>query len=320
MQLTHSFSVPATIDVAWATFMDLREVGECFPGATVTEASGDSFTGQVKVKLGPIAMVYTGVGTFTERDDESHHAVIKAEGKDKRGNGTAGATATIQLSPDGVDHTQVDVTTDLLVTGKPAQFGRGVMQDVSDKLLAQFVSCIEGKLSSGSAPSGSRPAASSGADVESEASKQTAAQGASSGAAASSKPLGTAAMFGATAGADSWEKLSGRDSGSGASSASGTSASASGSASGSASSTTSGSGSGGAATGSGSSSRPAASSPTSAARPAPAAAYGAAGGSDDALDLGAMVLPVLLKTHGREVAIGAVAFIVGWKLARFLPG
>ncbi len=308
MQLTHSFSVPATIDVAWATFMDLREVGECFPGATVTDVSADSFTGQVKVKLGPIAMVYTGTGTFTERDDQSHHALIKAEGKDKRGNGTAGATATIQLSPDGVDATQVDVTTDLLVTGKPAQFGRGVMQDVSDKLLAQFVSCIEGKLSSGSAPSSSRPAASSGADVESGASKQTAAQGASSGAAVSSKPLGTAAMFGATAGADSWEKLSGRDSGSGSASASGTSGS------------TSGSGSGGAATGSASASRPTASSPTPASRPAPAAASGAAGGSDDALDLGATVLPVLLKTHGREVAIGAVGFIVGWKLARFLPG
>ena len=307
MQLTHSFSVPATIDVAWATFMDLREVGECFPGATVTDVSADSFTGQVKVKLGPIAMVYTGTGTFTERNDQSHHAVIKAEGKDKRGNGTAGATATIQLSPDGVDATQVDVTTDLLVTGKPAQFGRGVMQDVSDKLLAQFVSCIEGKLSSGSAPSGSRPAASSGADGESGASKQTAAQGASSGA-ASSKPLGTAAMFGATAGADSWEKLSGRATGSGAASAAGTSGSAS------------GSGSTGAAAGGASGSRPAASAPTPAARPAPAAAYGAAGGSDDALDLGAMVLPVLLKTHGREVAIGAVAFIVGWKLARFLPG
>ena len=84
MQLTHSFSVPATIDVAWATFMDLREVGECFPGATVTDVSADSFTGQVKVKLGPIAMVYTGTGTFTERNDQSHHAVIKAEGKDKR--------------------------------------------------------------------------------------------------------------------------------------------------------------------------------------------------------------------------------------------
>ncbi len=307
MQLTHSFSVPATIDVAWATFMDLREVGECFPGATVTDASGDSFTGQVKVKLGPIAMVYTGTGTFTQRDDQSHHAVIKAEGKDKRGNGTAGATATIQLSPDGADKTRVDVTTDLLVTGKPAQFGRGVMQDVSDKLLAQFVKCIEGKLSSGSAPasassgSASSSASSSGANVESGVADQVGARGASSGAAASAKPLGTAAMFGATAGADSWESRSGHASSKDSSSGSGTAAS------GSVASARS-TGTGGVAN----SDRPA--------RPAAAASGTALGADDDALDLGATVLPVLLKSHGREVAIGAAAFVIGWKLGRLLPG
>lgn len=318
MQLTHSFSVPATIDVAWATFMDLREVGECFPGATVTDASGDSFTGQVKVKLGPIAMVYTGTGTFTERDDDSHHAVIKAEGKDKRGNGTAGATATIQLSPDGVEATQVDVTTDLLITGKPAQFGRGVMQDVSDKLLAQFVSCIEGKLSSGSAPAGASTssasgsagsamsqASSSGADMESGATDQIAARGASSGTAASAEPLGTAAMFGATAGADSWESRSGHgsDSGSGKDPvAPGARGGTAGSAASPASRTA---GAGGPSTGDRAPARHSAAS---------------SGADDDALDLGATVLPVLLKSHGREVAIGAVAFVVGWKLGRFLPG
>lgn len=307
MQLTHSFSVPATADVAWATFMDLREVGECFPGATVTDASGDSFTGQVKVKLGPIAMVYTGTGTFTQRDDQSHHAVIKAEGKDKRGNGTAGASATIQLSPDGADKTQVDVTTDLLVTGKPAQFGRGVMQDVSDKLLAQFVSCIEGKLSSGSAPGGAGSSASrsSGADVESGVSEQVAARDGSSGGSAPATPLGTAAMFGATAGAQSWESLSGRGADTPASSGSAASSSAA-----------SGSGQSGAAVGSSGVERR-----SDTARPAASGSgSGAASGSDDALDLGATVLPVLLKTHGREVAIGAVAFVIGWKLGRFLPG
>ena len=96
----------------------------------------------MKVKLGPIALQYAGAGTFLERDDQAHRAVIEAKGKDKRGNGTAGATVTIQLAPSG-EGTRVDVTTDLSVTGKPAQFGRGVMQDVSDKLLGQFVACIE---------------------------------------------------------------------------------------------------------------------------------------------------------------------------------
>jgi len=149
VQLTHQFTVPASVDVTWDTFMDLQGVAECFPGATVTSVDGDSFEGTVKVKLGPIALVYKGSGTFVERDDTAHRAAIEAKGKDKRGNGTAGATATIELSSEG-DHTAVQVVTDLKVTGKPAQFGRGVMQDVSDKLLGQFVSCLEQRLAGGS--------------------------------------------------------------------------------------------------------------------------------------------------------------------------
>jgi uncharacterized protein len=146
MELIHSFTVPGSVDDAWRTFMDLEVVGNCFPGATVTEVTAEGFTGTVKVKLGPIAMLYAGSGSFVERDDQARRAVIEAKGKDKRGNGTAGATVTIQLAPDGESATRADVTTDLSVTGKPAQFGRGVMQDVSDKLLQQFVDCIEARL------------------------------------------------------------------------------------------------------------------------------------------------------------------------------
>ena len=135
MELTHSFTVPTSVDDAWALFMDLERVGGCFPGATVTEVTDDNFSGTVKVKLGPIALVYTGSGSFVERDDAAHRAVIEAKGKDKRGNGTAGATVTIQLTGGRRRGTRADVVTDLAVTGKPAQFGRGVMQDVSDKLL-----------------------------------------------------------------------------------------------------------------------------------------------------------------------------------------
>jgi uncharacterized protein len=148
MDLTHSFTVPTSVDDAWALFMDLEKVGGCFPGATVTEVDDDGFAGTVKVKLGPIALLYTGTGSFVERDDAAHRAVIEAKGKDKRGNGTAGATVTIELSPDGTG-TRADVVTDLAVTGKPAQFGRGVMQDVSDKLLMAFIACIESRLGEG---------------------------------------------------------------------------------------------------------------------------------------------------------------------------
>lgn len=153
MELTHSFTVPTSVDDAWALFMDLERVGGCFPGATVTEATDDGFSGTVKVKLGPIALLYAGSGSFVERDDAAHRAVIEAKGKDKRGNGTAGATVTVQLSPDG-DGAKAEVVTDLAVTGKPAQFGRGVMQDVSDKLLQSFVACIETQLTAGAATAG----------------------------------------------------------------------------------------------------------------------------------------------------------------------
>ena len=90
MELSHTFTVPATVDQTWATFMDLPLVGGCFPGATVTEVTEEGFAGTVKVKLGPIALVYSGTGAFVERDDGAHRAVIEAKGKDKRGNGTAG--------------------------------------------------------------------------------------------------------------------------------------------------------------------------------------------------------------------------------------
>ena len=145
MDLTHRFVVPASIDITWAAFNDLERIAPCFPGATVTSIEGDDFAGSVKVKLGPIAMLYNGSGTFVERDEAQHRAVIKASGKDRRGNGTAGVTVVAHMSPDN-EGTAVELTSDLSITGKPAQFGRGVMQDVSDKLLGQFVDCIAGQL------------------------------------------------------------------------------------------------------------------------------------------------------------------------------
>ena len=146
MELTHQFTVPAPIDDAWAAFNDLERIAPCFPGASLTSYDGEAFEGICKVKLGPISLQYTGTGRFVSRDEASHTAVIEAKGKDKRGNGTAAANVTATLVSAGDEATDVTVKTDLNITGKPAQFGRGVMQDVSDKLLGQFASCLETKL------------------------------------------------------------------------------------------------------------------------------------------------------------------------------
>jgi carbon monoxide dehydrogenase subunit G len=145
MDLRHEFTVPATVEETWAAFNDIESVAVCFPGAKVTEVEGDTFTGTVKVKLGPIALVYNGTGTFVEKDESERRMVIDAKGKDKRGNGTAGAHVTATMTEEG-SSTRVEVLTDLNITGKPAQFGRGVMEDVSNKLLGQFTACLEQKV------------------------------------------------------------------------------------------------------------------------------------------------------------------------------
>ena len=163
MDLEHRFTVPVGVEEAWAHFQDISSVAECFPGAQVSDHEGDTFHGSVKVKLGPIALVYNGQGTFTEKDDAAHTFKVDAKGKDKRGNGTAGATVTLAMTEAGTS-TDVVVHTDLAITGKPAQFGRGVMQDVSDKLLGQFVACLEQRMTDedtggAAAPAAAAPAA-----------------------------------------------------------------------------------------------------------------------------------------------------------------
>lgn len=160
MELRHEFTVPATLEETWDAFNDIESVAECFPGATVNTVEGDSFTGSCKVKLGPIALVYNGSGTFAEKDEARGRLVIDAKGKDKRGNGTAGAHVTASMTQEGTS-TRVEVLTDLNITGKPAQFGRGVMQDVSDKLLGQFTACLEQKVGDSSAANAAAKAAAS---------------------------------------------------------------------------------------------------------------------------------------------------------------
>jgi len=161
VELEHRFTVPTPVADTWDAFNDLNRIAPCFPGASLSSVEGDDFAGSVKVKLGPVSLLYNGSGRFVERDVEAHQAVIEAKGKDKRGNGTASATITAKLSPDG-EQTLVEVTTDLAITGKPAQFSRGVIQDVSDKLLGQFVSCLEQNLGGTAAEPEAPPATETG--------------------------------------------------------------------------------------------------------------------------------------------------------------
>lgn len=151
MKLEHSFTVPADLDTVWQAVLDPERVAPCMPGATLSEVDGDSFKGSVKVKLGPISLLYKGTGEFLEKDEAARRVVIKASGKDARGNGTASATVTVTLRAEG-DTTAGSVDTDLAITGKPAQFGRGMISEVGGKILDSFASCLAGKLAPEPAP------------------------------------------------------------------------------------------------------------------------------------------------------------------------
>jgi carbon monoxide dehydrogenase subunit G len=146
LQLEHTFTVPAGVEQAWQVLLDIERVAPCLPGASLDTVDGDQFTGTVKVRLGPISLTYKGKASFVEKDEAAHRAVIDAQGRDSRGNGTASAKVTATLVPDGDQATTVTVLTDLNITGKPAQFGRGVMVDVGNKLIGQFADCLAGKL------------------------------------------------------------------------------------------------------------------------------------------------------------------------------
>jgi carbon monoxide dehydrogenase subunit G len=254
MDLEHSFTVPVGVEDAWAHFQDIASVAECFPGAQVTDHEGDTFHGSVKVKLGPIALLYNGSGTFTEKDETAHRFVVDAKGKDKRGNGTAGAKVTLTMAG-STESTDVNVHTDLAITGKPAQFGRGVMQDVSDKLLGQFVACLEQRL--GEEGGGGAAAPASSTATETPAAPPPPAEPAEEATAAEAGPAAPTAAPGA----------------------------------------------------------PAAPAParTTTARATPTQARG----SDDALDLGKTVLPVLAKTYWKQaVAAAVVVGVIVWVVTR----
>lgn len=256
MDLTHRFTVPTDVASTWEHFQDIASVAQCFPGAQVTSAEGDTFSGTVKVKLGPIALVYNGSGTFVEKDEAAHRFVVDAKGKDKRGNGTAGAKVRLTMTEGAGGGTDVEVVTDLAITGKPAQFGRGVMQDVSDKLLGQFVACLEQRLDSPGA-------AAAGAEEEVVPPASAGPQAVAAPEPEAAEPAPAAADAAPASGAPKHAA-----------------------------------------------STPISSAPSfSSAGPAPQ--------QDDALDLGATVLPVLVKGYWKE-ALGGLALValVVWLLRR----
>jgi len=155
MQLANSFTVPVPVEQAWAALLDVERVAPCMPGATLTGFDGDSFAGTVKVKLGPVNLTYHGTGRFVSRDADAHTVVFEASGRDRTAS-TAAATVTATLVPDG-DGTRVDMTTELTITGRPAQFGRGMIADVSGRLIGQFADCLAGQLR-GPEPGAAEPA------------------------------------------------------------------------------------------------------------------------------------------------------------------
>ncbi|MFJ7073887.1 SRPBCC family protein [Streptomyces sp. NPDC098781] len=145
MELHHEFTVPVPVDEAWRTLLDIERVAPCMPGASVEEYDGKTVSGAVKVKVGPITVTYKGSAVFEEQDETAHRMVLIAGGRETHGQGTARATLTGTLEErDG--GTAVSVHTDLTVTGRPAQFGRGVMAEVGDRLVGQFAACLSEQL------------------------------------------------------------------------------------------------------------------------------------------------------------------------------
>ncbi len=145
MKIENSFTVDAPVDEAWNLLTDIPTIAPCLPGAKLTGEEDGVYSGGVKVKVGPVTAEYKGSAEFVEKDDENHKAVINGKGRDTRGAGNAQALITAVMEQVG-DQTRVDIVTDLKVSGKVAQFGRGVMQDVSEKLLGQFAECLATKI------------------------------------------------------------------------------------------------------------------------------------------------------------------------------
>jgi uncharacterized protein len=163
MDLSSEFEVPLSIDEAWSVLTDLERVAPCLPGAQLEEIEGDEYRGRVKIKVGPITVEYKGTATFLERLPETHVAVLRAQGRETKGQGSAAATVTATLEAAGASNTKVNVLTELDISGRVAQFGRGALADVSSKILGQFAANLEKDLASGASATSAAAAAPSAA-------------------------------------------------------------------------------------------------------------------------------------------------------------
>lgn len=165
MRIDNSFTVGLPAEDAWKVLLDVERIAPCMPGAELQEITEDEYRGVVKVKLGAITAQYKGAVRFAEVDEAGRRLVLRAEGRETRGQGNASATVTATLRPAGEGRTEVVIETDLTISGKIAQFGRGVMADVSSKLLGEFARCLEADLSAPAAAAATSPAASPEANV-----------------------------------------------------------------------------------------------------------------------------------------------------------
>ncbi len=190
MELNNDFEVSAPIDKAWAVLTDVERIAPCLPGAQLQEVEGDEYRGIVKVKVGPITAQYKGAATFVEKNDAEKRAVLKADGRDTRGAGNASAFITAQLTSVG-DRTKVEVKTDLTVTGKVAQFGRGVMADVSAKLMGQFADNLEKLLEQDDTAAPAAAPAAAAAEAEAPAAEAAVEASAPATPAAAAAPAAT---------------------------------------------------------------------------------------------------------------------------------
>ena len=183
MKLRNEFEVPVGVEQVWAVLLDVERVAPCLPGATIDGQDGDTYRGSMKLKLGPITSTYKGTVKIEEADEAARRAVMRAQAKDARGQGTAAATITSTMEAVG-DSTKVAVETDMRVTGPAAQFGRGVMQDVSAKLMRQFADCLAQRITGGP----EEPAAEEAAPAEAAAEPAAAGATPGNGAAAATAP------------------------------------------------------------------------------------------------------------------------------------
>ena len=179
MKINNEFTVGVPVETAWDTMLDLEKVAPCLPGAAIQESTGDrEYKGTMKVKIGPITANYKGTVKIEEADEANRRAVMQATGRDARGQGTASATITSTLQGEG-DQTKVQVETDMKLTGRAAQFGRGIAQDVATKMLGQFADCLEKEITSGGAAEES-----AASDTAPDDTAEASGNGAGSGAAA----------------------------------------------------------------------------------------------------------------------------------------